>query len=192
MTIIAAALRELMAAGVTGDALVTAVERIEIASEPRRTPGALRQQRYRERHKASQSVTSDDQYIDREDISTSTSERKIKKERKISTPLRHNASLSDADRAYARSKGWDDQRIAAEFERFRDHALANGRVQKDWPAAWRNWVTSPYQKAARVNGHGAGPDLMDAIDGLIDRAGGGSVGAGASPRDVTPRSADAG
>lgn len=186
MTVIAAALRELMAAGVTGDALVTAIERIETASLPSRTPGALRQQRYRERHKASQSVTSDVVHIDSSSCSES---QKNKKERKISTPMRDDASPSDVDRVFALSKGWDEARIDSEWQRFRDHALANDRRQKDWPAAWRNWVTSPYQKSqARVNGHGTGSGLMDAFDSLIDRAGGQAFGAGDQIRDVTPGS----
>lgn len=47
--LISAILRELVAAGVTGDALVTAIERIEAASVPVRTSGAERQRRYRAR-----------------------------------------------------------------------------------------------------------------------------------------------
>ena len=54
---IAAVLRELIAAGVTGDALVTAIERIEAAIYPARSAGAARTARWRERHKASQNVT---------------------------------------------------------------------------------------------------------------------------------------
>lgn len=188
MTVIAAALRELIAAGVTGDALVTAVERIESASQPRRTPGALRQQRYRERHKASQSVTSDEVHID----SSSSSEIQ-KKKKKVSTPIADDASLSDADRAYALSKGWTAEKAETEFTRFRDHALANGRTARDWRAAWRNWVTSPYQKPAKgMNGHGTGTGLMDAFDDLIRRTGGETIGGGDTLRDVTPASGDRG
>lgn len=182
MSVIAAALRELMAAGVTGDALVTAIERIETASLPHRTPGALRQQRYRERHKSSQSVTSDEAYID----SNNSSSEIQKKKKKVSTPIADDASLSDADRAYARSKGWTDEKAESEFVRFRDHALANGRTAKNWPAAWRNWVTSPYQKPTKVNGHGTGPSLMDAFDRLIDRATSAEGETGATIRDITP------
>lgn len=58
MITMAAVVRELVAAGVTGDALVTAIERIEAASAPKRSAGAERTARWRERHKASQSVTS--------------------------------------------------------------------------------------------------------------------------------------
>lgn len=59
MGIIAAAVRELLAAGVTGDALVLAIERMEdVASAPRElSPGAVRTRRWRERHRASPNVT---------------------------------------------------------------------------------------------------------------------------------------
>jgi len=52
---IAAVLRELMAAGLSGDALVDAVERIE--SAPSKSSNAARQQRYRDRQKEAQTVT---------------------------------------------------------------------------------------------------------------------------------------
>lgn len=65
MSVIAVALRELMAAGVTGDALVTAIERIEAAhmatmpTVPTKSKGAVRTERWRARkaEEASQSVT---------------------------------------------------------------------------------------------------------------------------------------
>lgn len=62
MTPIATALKHLMAAGVTGDALIAAIADIEAALpgaqpiEPTRSKAAIRQERYR-RNKASQSVT---------------------------------------------------------------------------------------------------------------------------------------
>ena len=52
-----AIVRELVAAGVTGDALVTALERIEAAAVPVRSSAAIRQARYRERK--AESVTHD-------------------------------------------------------------------------------------------------------------------------------------
>ncbi len=65
MSVITAALRELMALGVTGDALVTAIERIEAAYlatvqvAPEKSKAALRTERWRERkaNEASQNVT---------------------------------------------------------------------------------------------------------------------------------------
>jgi 5-methylcytosine-specific restriction endonuclease McrA len=45
---LAPVIAELMAAGVTGDALVAAVARIEAAQKPERSSAAIRQARYRE------------------------------------------------------------------------------------------------------------------------------------------------
>lgn len=40
-----------------------------------------------------------------------------------------------------------------EFATFRDHALANDRRCKDWPAAWRNWCRKAIRmKEERANG----------------------------------------
>jgi len=74
--------------------------------------------------------------------------------RKRKTQLPDDWRLDEIGRAYARQNGWDDQKIYAEETRFRDHAKANGRKQIDWPAAWRNWVTSPFQETR--NGKGTG------------------------------------
>lgn len=61
MSVIATAVRHLMAAGVTGEALFAAIAELEaeVRGEPKaRSAGAIRQERYR-RNKASQTVTSD-------------------------------------------------------------------------------------------------------------------------------------
>lgn len=59
---VAPILRELMAAGLEGERLIAAIERIEAGQpeieEELLSPGARRTRRWRERHKASQSVTS--------------------------------------------------------------------------------------------------------------------------------------
>ena len=58
MSVIATAVKHLIAAGVTGDALVTAIADMESAANPARSKGAERTARWRERTKqASQSVT---------------------------------------------------------------------------------------------------------------------------------------
>lgn len=62
----AAVARELITAGLSGDALVCALERVEQATEPKRSAGALRQERYRQRHSASQNVTGDAGHPDKE------------------------------------------------------------------------------------------------------------------------------
>jgi hypothetical protein len=61
------------------------------------------------------------------------------------------------DREFARRKGLSAGEIAEQEQRFRDHAAANRRLQADWDASWRNWVTSPYQRAGPVIGHAAAP-----------------------------------
>jgi hypothetical protein len=57
MGVVSAAARELIAAGVTGDALVTALERIEEANQPVRSAAADRMVRYRQRKKEASRVT---------------------------------------------------------------------------------------------------------------------------------------
>lgn len=61
--------------------------------------------------------------------------------------------LDKPDIEFARGKGWKDNKIAAEEQRFADHARAHNRLQADWHAAWRNWVTSPFQQKGQPNGN---------------------------------------
>lgn len=58
MSVIATALKHMLAAGMPHDSIVAAVAEMEALGEKVRSSGATRQERYRERHKASQSVTS--------------------------------------------------------------------------------------------------------------------------------------
>lgn len=84
-----------------------------------------------------------------------------KKPKRASCIRRHalpdDFALNEADIASTREVGWSDAKIASELVRFRNHAHANGRLQVDWHAAWRNWVNSPFQQTGppRVNGHAA-------------------------------------
>jgi hypothetical protein len=57
-------------------------------------------------------------------------------------------TLTTDQRAWARSRqpSWTDDDVDREFERFRDRNLATASLYVDWPAAWRTWVTSPYQR----------------------------------------------
>jgi len=64
-------------------------------------------------------------------------------------------ALTESDKRHAIERGWTPDKLSSELARFRDHAMANSRKQADWHAAWRNWVTSPYQ--TRMNGHAANP-----------------------------------
>jgi hypothetical protein len=50
-----------------------------------------------------------------------------------------------------------DAEASAQFIRFRDSAIANGRSYADWTAAWRNWLTSPYFKPITMETRHAEP-----------------------------------
>ncbi len=88
---------------------------------------------------------------------TLTLEEERKKRSNKSAPRARATALptdwipSATDRDFARSKNWTDERINFQAERFKNHALGNGRTQVNWPAAWRNWVTSPLQQKENGN-----------------------------------------
>jgi hypothetical protein len=53
---------------------------------------------------------------------------------------------SDKNLEDATSRGWPLDYAKSEWQRFRDWSLNKGRRHRNVDAAWRNWVTSPYQK----------------------------------------------
>jgi uncharacterized protein YdaU (DUF1376 family) len=101
---------------------------------------------------------------------------KIEKPKKVSLSacaLPTTWQLDEQDAAYAQSKGWLPDRITAEAERFRDHALTKGRTAKNWHAAWRNWVTSPFQKPTNgAPSNGRSGSLLDETERFIQQNGG--------------------
>lgn len=51
-----------------------------------------------------------------------------------------------------------DHDLTVETERFKDYCLTHGKRYRDWIAAWRNWMRSPYRKPVpATNGNGAKP-----------------------------------
>ncbi len=56
------------------------------------------------------------------------------------------------DVRFAEARGLTEAQIETEAQRFRDHAAAKGRRCANWDAAWRNWVTSPFQTQGKANG----------------------------------------
>lgn len=46
--------------------------------------------------------------------------------------------------------GWDTSRLETELAKFKDYAIANGKLYADWHAAWRNWVRSPFQAGGQA------------------------------------------
>lgn len=163
MGVIGAALRELIAVGVTGDALVTAIERIEEAGRTIRSAAAERMIAYRLRKKEADEasrVTHGD--------ATPLPNREIPQ-----TPLEINPSpvLVNSDTSPVRARGTrlpenfePDlgealalgillERAEGEAAKFKDHfAAAPGQrgVKLDWPATWRNWC----RRAAEDNPRG--------------------------------------
>jgi hypothetical protein len=88
--------------------------------------------------------------------------------------------------------GWSPEKVERELQRFKDYAIAHGKRYSRWDAAWRNWVSSPYQSnGGNGNGHppqtprrGSRDELRErnagALDQLKDFAGsGGKPGDGA-------------
>lgn len=59
MSVIAVAVKHMMEAGMPADAIVAAVAAMEEQVQPKKSSAAIRQQRYRDRNKASQTVTRD-------------------------------------------------------------------------------------------------------------------------------------
>lgn len=145
MSITAAVVRELLAAGVTGDALVMALERIELA-EDRRSSAAKRQAAYRAR-KDAESVTRD-AYVSPKEIPPTPP-----KEITPSTSLRSETQNAGArgsripetfvpDEAEAFRIGLTPAEARSESAKFVDYwrgKSGQDAVKRDWPATWRNW-----------------------------------------------------
>jgi uncharacterized protein YdaU (DUF1376 family) len=91
------------------------------------------------------------------------------------TPLPHDFV---PDRELPRSVGWSESAIDQQIERFKDSARAHKRLYADWPAAWRNWVRSPFQTAEKPNGsanakrtvHQAAAEQLERVRSQLERA----------------------
>jgi hypothetical protein len=155
-------LDELIARGVSSKTIQAVVELIanDKAITDRRANDAARQQRHRQRNVTSRDVPLC--HVTQRDplmvspitpsLTPSSKPKRVSRSTARRVPIPDDW-LPDAD--YATARGWSLPHVQTEAQRFRDHAKANNRLQADWPAAWRNWVTSPYQKAENVNGKSA-------------------------------------
>lgn len=166
MSLMAAVTRELIAAGLEGEALIAAIGRIEQSIEPVKSSGAKRTARWRERHKTSQSVTvtlhpspsppSSDGSPTPLPITLSPTPSTQE------PPSLRSAPTGGNTRGKRLALDWqptpDDCRFAEvtlghanwmpEIEKFRDywHARAGpGAVKIDWRATWRNWIRKAYE-----------------------------------------------
>lgn len=145
----------------------------------RKSAGAKRQQRYRERHKASQTVTRDDNEKRNETSQSVTSLRSGKTSQSVTnrneSVTRDAASLSiekkeenkkvkRESRASQLPDDWkpdekywieavsilgDDGRTSHELRKFKLHALDKGRLAKNWNAAWVKWALQAIEYEAQ-------------------------------------------
>lgn len=141
----------------------------------KKSSAAVRQQRYRDRNKASRcdatecdvsvtnrnetvtryadaeasrTVTNRNESVTRDDTPLSSLENK---DRKRGERLPESWMPSDADRDFARKLGWSEIQIDAEAANFRDYWIAkpgSGGCKLDWPATWRKWIRSSKVKPA--------------------------------------------
>jgi hypothetical protein len=164
----------LMAAGMdAADAAALFARAVAEVSTPQKSAGAIRQQRYRERHKASQTVTplrsdetsqtvtnrNESVTSNTSSLSLTSSEQDPKKERK-----REGRASQLPDGWRPEPEAWaaavdqlgGEQRAEQELSKFRNHALDKGRTSKRWGAAWANWVDRALVYAGGNHGNGTG------------------------------------
>ena len=154
------------------DAGMDATEAMQIVAEvfaagaanvAARSSNAARQQRYRDRKKAAETVTNrnetvternapnDPQTVTNRNVVTesnagSLSKRVIDNKKEEGKRERRATQIDDGwrpdDRRWAEARRalGDDDKVERELRKFTNHALANGRKAKNWGAAWDNWV----------------------------------------------------
>jgi hypothetical protein len=159
MGVIATALKHLIAAGVSGDALITAIADIELSQKAVKSTNAERQKRYRERkalqnnvtlRNAVTNITENASHIENARAPDSLflpsevilSKKESKKESKITASRFSLDALPSEWESFCRVKrpDLDPQNT---FDAFRDWwtAAPGGKgLKADWAATWRNWV----------------------------------------------------
>lgn len=86
-----------------------------------------------------------------------------RKRRSPALPLPENWEPSDAHAEKADTLGVD---LEAEVEKFRNHAAANDRRQRDWSAAFHNWLlTAAEYASSRGSGGGGAASHLSVIAG---------------------------
>jgi hypothetical protein len=155
---------------------------------PQKSPGSIRQQRWRDRNKASQSVTKETPVEASQSVSKryesvtgdAASLSKIESNKEKKEKRESGASqLPEGWRPEASS--WmesvsvlgSDSQAEYELRKFANHASEKGRLAKNWNAAWRNWATRAVEYAGgrpmngasyAKNSNGRNTSLLDAID----------------------------
>jgi hypothetical protein len=165
----------MIAAGVPpgeAGALAAEIYAAGVASASIRSPGAERTRRYRERHKASQSVTerhaneTSPNVTERHQPSqcdaptVSPIDTKIKNSKKQNSDRPSRGTRIEPDwvpgadgHAFAVSEGLSVYEIDRETARFRDYwkgRAGSGGVKLDWKATWQNWIRSTAEKLGKT------------------------------------------
>jgi hypothetical protein len=128
----------LRAAGLTDTQIVKVLE--EADAERREKARIIKRN---QRARPPDEVDTQDRHIYR----TSPKLKSINQARKVS--IAADWKLTDADRDYARKKGWPDERIECEAERFHIHYRANSKPWANWHLVWCKWVISEFQNGGQ-------------------------------------------
>jgi len=176
----------LRAAGLTETQILRVVEFADNEQVAKtREKNRIASRNYRARHRNHHDAD------DSDDAHILTSPPKLRTSKKVGkVSIAADWKLTDADRDYARKKGWPDERIEREAERFFIHYRANSKPWANWHLVWCKWVISSFQNGTGAASHGpAGPkrderhsirSALDRLDDLID----GRDEAGEVPREA--------
>ena len=159
---ISVAVKHMLAAGMPADAIVAAVEEMEACIAPSRSKAAERQARYRERNKASQSVTNHNEalHVTNKEVFPRTpfQETPLSKEnppkggQKKGSRLNSEWQPSAENLEYAKAQGLNPAETNKSAANFRDYWIAKpgqGGVKVDWDATWRTWVRREAERLGR-------------------------------------------
>lgn len=186
MSIIATAVKHMLAAGMEPDAIVAAVAEMESERplQEGRSKAAIRQANYRER-KAAQTVTNHNKTSQSITSVTTTPSLSPPNENNLTPPIptpvynTPRARRLPADWVPAplprqlldQVSAWRAGLLESELAKFRDWAASapdKAGLKKDWDAAWRNWLRRKDEEAPK-NGNFARNQQNDGM-GRTERA----------------------
>lgn len=75
---------------------------------------------------------------------------------------------TETDRAFAKKRGWNDQRIADEAVHFAAHHRSKGTTSKSWAASWVTWVMQGIRFERNSRASGLMPKQPRAAQGEYD------------------------
>lgn len=176
MSVIAAALKHMLAAGMPHDAIVHAVAEMEASAAPQKTARQLRNARYyaakssEKRLKASEQDVSDDSVLKpsrahvEDKTLTTVIEPQVKKVRACRLPTDFSPDL-----VWAQGQGLSPSQAQTEAAKFRDYWSSKGSnaTKTDWPATWRNWVRQSVERLPRGSPFQRPPTAADLAADLL-------------------------